>query len=136
MVTRVPAQHLFRHILRFGIGAALALSLFCAEFPGSSALAANIYKLRDGSEGDPGDGVLSPRATGNDKDLSAVSLDENVIPGDHGYLLVPVFTNWVSPGTATLRFLLIPRPGPGAGGVTGDSPWSSTFSGRWWNHAR
>lgn len=136
MVSRVPAKHLFRHILRFGTGAVLALSLFCTGFSSSTALAARIYELHDGSEGDPGDGVLSPRAAGNNTDKSTVSLDEKVIPGDYGYLLVPVFTNWASPGTASLRFLLIPRSGPGDGIVIGTASWPSTFSGRWWNHAR
>jgi len=135
MVTRVPAQHLFRHILRFGAVAALALTLFCAGFSGAPTLAATPYDYADGSEGDPGDGVLSPRAR-EGKDQPADALDQNLIPDDHGYLLVPVFTNWASPGTFSLRFLLIPRSEPGYRIVTGAASWSSLFPGRGWNHAR
>jgi hypothetical protein len=135
MVTRVPAQHLFRHILCFAAGAALVLTLFSAGFSGASALAATPYEFTDGSEGDPGDGVLSPRAR-EGQDQSADDLDENLIPDDHGYLLVPLFTNWASPGTVSVRFLLIPRSEPGYGIVTGVAPWSFLFPGRGWNHAR
>ena len=85
METRVPAQHLFRNIFRFWI-AILALVLLFAGFPGTSALAANPYKFTDQCEGDPGDGVLNPRAK-EELDLSAGDLDENLIFEDRGYFV-------------------------------------------------
>ncbi len=135
MVKRVPAQHLFRHVLWFRTGATLVLALLCIGLSGASALAANPYQYTDVCEGDPGDGVLSPRAKEN-VDQPAGALDEVVVFENQGYLLVPVFTNWTSPGTAAVRFLLIPRSEPGFKIVTGTAPWFSLFPGRGWNHAR
>ena len=134
METRVPAQHLFRNIFWFWISI-LALVLLFAGFPGTSALAANPYKFTDQCEGDPGDGLLSPRVT-EGLGLSAGDLDEDLIFDDHGYFIVPVFTNWASPGTTGVQFLLIPQPGPGFRIVTGTAPWLHNFTGRGWHHAR
>ncbi len=133
MVTRVPAQHLFRHILRFG--AVMALAFLCAGFSVTSTLAATPYNIANVTEGDPGDGVLEPLAT-EDINSPAGTYDEGIVSGDHGYLLVPVFTSWASPGIPTLRFLLIPRTEPGYGFVTWTAPWLPTFSGRGLNHAQ
>lgn len=133
MVTRGQTQHLFRHIPWFG--AVLALALLCAGISVTSTLAATPYNLTNATEGDPGDGVLEPMVT-EEMNSSASSFDEGIVVGDHGYLLVPVFTNWALSGIPTLRFLLIPRTESGYGFVTGAAPWFPTFSGRGLNHAR
>ena len=133
MVTRGLAQHLFRHILRFGTD--LALALLCTGIFITPTLAATLYNMVNATEGDPGDGVLEPM-TMEEMTSSAGTFDEGIVVGDHGYLLVPVFTNWASSGIPTLRFLLIPRTEPGYGFVTGAAPWFPTFSGRGSNHAQ
>jgi len=133
MVTRVLAQHLFRHILR--CGAVLAFALLFTGYFVTSTLAVNPYEMANITEGDPGDGVLEPRAT-EEKNPPAGTLDEGVGFVDHGFLLVPVFTNWASPGIPTLRFLFIPRTEPGYAILTGAAHWFPTFSGRGSNHAR
>ena len=133
MVTRGLAQHLFRHIYRFGT--VLALALLCTGIFITSSLAATPYNLTNATEGDPGDGVLEPMAA-EELNSSAGACDEGIVVGDHGYLLVPVFTNWASSGIPTLRFLLIPRTESGFGFVTGAAPWFPTFSGRGSNHAQ
>lgn len=133
MVTRGQTQHLFRHILRFG--AVMALALFCAGYSVTSTLAATPYNMANATEGDPGDGVLEPMAT-QEMNSPACTYDEGIVVGDHGYILVPVFTNWASSGIPTLRFLLIPRTEPGYGFVTRAAFWFPTFSGRGSNHAQ
>jgi len=57
---------------------AVPLLLFCLIFP-QAASARNPYTLRDGHEGDPGDGVLNPTPV----------LDPDPIPKND---LIPIFT--------------------------------------------
>lgn len=104
MVSRVPSR------LRAALSA-LALLIFLAALLPANADAVNPYEYTDGSEGDPGDGVLDPAVEGGGSGIKnpeqiATTTSSAVLP-PLNFTLVPVYISTGLPGQGT--FIFVPR---------------------------
>jgi len=110
MVSRIPprpiVQRQFRIFLWAG-GLALALTLLFPVLDGTAALAATPYEYTDGSEGDPGDGVLNPRGK-EDKEQEIIPLDGFMLRDGRLHPRVSAVQFWSHPYIFTPDFRFVP----------------------------
>ena len=135
MTIRVTAQLSFSLTLRLALATVVVLVLFFGVFSGPDALARTPYSYSDGSEGDPGDGLLNPRAV-EGKDIQVSLPAEQLYHPGYRYVLIPIFTRWGFPGYEMPQFMLTSRSAPGGLVRSGARSWTLPWSGRGWHDAR
>jgi len=99
------------------------------------AMARTPYEMSDGSEGDPGDGVLDPRAK-EVVNVYSTRSDAGQYDDGQGFLLIPMFLHVGAPDFGAPQFLLIRRSGHGPLFVPGAYSWALPRPTRGWHDAR
>ena len=115
--------------------AAAALAIFLPVMLSTPVLGATPYKINDGSEGDPGDGVLDPRGQ-EVVNVYSIRSDVGQYDGGPGYLVIQLPFHLAAPGLGAPQFLFIGRSRPGPWIMPGAYSWAFPVPARGWHDAR
>ena len=134
------AQHFtFRHhrlgLFRLGMSLTLILLVSGPGIRDSAALAANIYDYTADYEGDPGDGVLDPRAREDNVRAAGIPSDY-LITSCSGRHAATVSSPWPVLGIPTFPVPLGLRSDSGIRSWAGTPAPPPGYPGRGWPHAR
>lgn len=99
------------------------------------AMARTPYEMSDGSEGDPGDGVLDPRAQ-EVVNVYSIQSDSGHYDGGRGYLVIQMPFHLAAPGHGAPQFLFVRRSRPGPWIMPGAYSWAFPMPARGWHYAR
>ena len=119
---------------RFALAAAVLVLVLPVLFL-TPAMARTPYDMSDGSEGDPGDGVLDPRAH-EVVNVYSIRSDAGQYDGGPGYLVIQVHFHLAVPGYGAPQFLFFRRSRPGPWILPGAYSWTFPVPARGWHDAR